>query len=159
MSICLGVLWSTVCLQLCFKNRFYIFPSKAIPPNRVSTSFFSSRPCSHGRCSTAVQPLVIQQTHKLQISRPTSSSRSCPAWVSSSICCSQLSCNNIFQRTKERNFHTYWFSTVGWNINKGKPQSPILFFSWLSPLSLNTEILLMLSQIHTLVHETFNYFS
>lgn len=32
---------------------------------------------------------------------------SCPVWESSSICCSKLSCNNISQRTKERNFHTY----------------------------------------------------
>lgn len=114
MSICLGVLWSTVCLQLCFKNQFYIFPSKAVPPNRVSTSFLISCPCSNGWCSIAVQSLVIQQTHKLQISRPRPSS-----WV--------LPCVGVLQHLLFQAQLQQYFPE-----NKGEEFSHILVFHcWL----------------------------
>lgn len=93
-------------------------PKQLVPPNRISTGFLSSHPCGNAQHSLTVQP---SSSNELQISRqrpsyPLLAMCGCPPAPAVPSC----SCNNVSQRTKERNFYTYSWSSGGWNINKEK---------------------------------------
>lgn len=158
MSICLGVLWSAVCLQVCFKNLSFP-PKQLVPPNRISTGFLSSHPCGNAQHSLTVQPSSSSRSANCRLAGRDHPTPSCHVWVSSSTCCSQLQLQQCFPENKGEEF--LHIVVVQWWLEYKQREGiiTVLFFSWLSPLSLNTGLFLTLSQIHTSVHETCNYFS
>lgn len=129
MSICLVTLQNTVCLQLCLKSRSHFFHLEAVPSDSIAVGFLMGPawlccPWSSSgsvNCGSAAEAIL------------TTATCGCPPTPAVPSC----SCNNLWQRTKERNFYTYpvfqrWLESMQRGGITPNPFFPGLSFPFIS---------------------------